>query len=326
MKIVISDCYYESFEQEKKCFSEIGAEMVKCDCKTEDEVIAVAKDCDALICQFAPITKRVIQAMPKCKVIVRYAIGYDNIDWKAAEQEGIYVCNCPDYCIDEVSNHAIALLMDCVRKLSYLVAQVKRGNAKYTVVKPLYRTEGKVLGIVGFGRIGQRVARKMQGFGLHIIAYDPILKPDDLQKKGVEPVGFDELLTRSDFITIHCPLNDSTRHLFSDKEFSRMKRSAILVNTSRGAIIDEKALIKALQDNMIAMAGIDVTETEPIPVGSPLLQQDNAVITSHIAWYSEDSQKELQSKVAMEVVRVLKGEKPLHPVNNPNSIRMNGEV
>lgn len=319
MKIVISDCYYESFEQERKVFAELGAEMIKCDCKTEDEVIAAASDCDALICQFAPITKKVIKALTKCKVIVRYAIGYDNIDWKAAEDARIYVCNCPDYCIDEVSNHAIALLLDGVRKISLLASQVKKGNCKYTVVKPLYRTAGKTLGLVGFGRIAKTVAKKMKGFDLNITAYDPNLEPSEIEREGVKPVSFDQLLTQSDYISIHCPLNDTTRHLFSTREFSMMKPTAILVNTSRGAVVDEKALIDALRDKTISMACIDVAETEPIGLDNPLLRQENAVVTSHIAWYSEDSGKELQLKVALEVARVLKGEKPLHPVNNPDT-------
>lgn len=317
MKIVIADCYYENFDQEKKIFKELGSDFWKYDCKTEEEVISVASDCDALICQFAPITRRVIEALKNCKVIVRYAIGYDNIDWKAAAEYGIYVCNCPDYCIDEVSNHAVSLLMDCVRKLTYMAEQTKLGSNKYSVVKPLLRTEGKTLGLVGFGRIASAVARKMGGFNLKIIAFDPLVDPARIQAAGVASVDFDTLLKESDFISVHCPLNENSRHLFDKDAFSKMKQTAILVNTSRGAVVDEAALIDALTNHKIGMAGIDVTESEPVSPDNPLLHLPNAVVTPHIAWYSMDSGIELQLKVAQEVERVLRGGKPLHPVNKP---------
>jgi len=317
MKVVIADYYYESIHQEQAVMAELGAELKDYHCTTEDEVIAVAEGCDALICQFAPITRRVIETLTNCKVIVRYAIGVDNIDLKAAEEHGIYVCNVPDYSIDEVSNQAIALLMDCAKKLTYLANQVKQGNCSYTVIKPLFRMEGKTLGLVGFGRIPRLVAKKMAGFGLDIITYDPMVNEQAAKELGVTPVSLDELLERSDYISVHCPLMESTHHMFNKETFQKMKNTAIFVNTARGGVVKEEDLIWALENGEISMAGLDVTETEPIPMDHPLLKLDNAVVTPHAAWYSEEAVKSLQLKVAEEVARVLRGEDPKNPVNHP---------
>lgn len=316
-KVVITDYYYESIHQEAAVMAEIGAELLDYHCQTEDEVIAVAADCDALICQFAPITRKVIESLEKCKVIVRYAIGVDNIDVAAAEEHGIYVCNVPDYGIDEVSNHAIALLLDCAKKLTYLAGQVKQGNCSYTIVKPLFRMEGKTLGLMGFGRIPRLVAKKMAGFGVHIIAYDPMMNEELARELGVTPVSFDQLLRESDYLSVHCPLTADTHHLFNEAAFRAMKPTAIFINTARGAVVNEEDLIHALEQGEIAMAGIDVTETEPIPVDHPLLKLDNAVVTPHAAWYSEEAVQSLQLKAAQEAARVLKGQPPLNPVNHP---------
>lgn len=316
-KVVISDYYYESLAQEEKILSGIGAEIFAHHCTTEDEVISAAEDCDALICQFAPITGRVIRALRRCRVIVRYAIGVDNIDVKAAEECGITVCNVPDYSIDEVSNHAIALLLDCAKKLTFVAGQVKRGRTGYGAVKPLFRMEGRVLGLMGFGRIPRMVARKMSGFGLRMIAYDPMMDAAAARELGVTPVGFQQLLEESDYLSVHCPLTDETRHLFDRRAFERMKPSAIFINTARGAIVKEEDLIEALKDGRIAMAGLDVTETEPIPADHPLLQMDNALVTPHVAWYSEEAMLSLQRKAAEEVAGVLTGKPPRHPVNRP---------
>ena len=316
-KVVITDYYYESIQQEAAVMAEIGAELRDYHCQTEDEVIAAAAGCDALICQFAPITRKVIESLDKCKVIVRYAIGVDNIDVAAAEERGIYVCNVPDYGIDEVSNHAIALLLDCAKKLTYLAGQVRQGNCSYTTVKPLYRMEGKTLGLMGFGRIPRLVAKKMAGFGVHIIAYDPMMNEEQARELGVTPVSFDQLLRESDYLSVHCPLTADTHHLFNEAAFRVMKPTAIFINTARGAVVNEADLIHALEQGEIAMAGIDVTETEPIPVGHPLLKLDNAVVTPHVAWYSEEAVQSLQLKAAQEAARVLMGQPPLNPVNHP---------
>ena len=316
-KVVIADYYYETLEQEKKVFSQMDIQLEDYHCKTEDEVIQVASDCDALICQFAPITRRVIENLKKCKIIIRYAIGVDIIDLKAAEEHGIYVCNVPDYGVDEVSNHAIALLLDCAKKLTYLAGQVKQGNSSYTVVKPLYRISGKTLGLVGFGRIPRLVAKKMAGFGVNIITYDPMVNEEAARQLNVTPVSLDELLSRSDYISVHCPLVPATHHMFNKETFRKMKPTAIFINTARGGVVKEEDLVWALENNVIGMAGLDVTEVEPVRVDNPLLKLPNAVVTPHAAWYSEEAVQTLQRMVAEEVVRALKGEPLRSPVNHP---------
>lgn len=316
-KVVICDYYYESLQQEKQVFSQLDIDLQDYHCKTEDEVIQVASECDALICQFAPITRRVIENLKNCRVIVRYAIGVDNIDLKAAEEHGIYVCNVPDYGVDEVSNHAIALLLDCAKKLSFLADQVKKGNNSYTVVKPLYRISGKTLGLVGFGRIPQLVARKMAGFGVNIVAYDPMINEAAAKELNVTSVSLEELLERSDYISVHCPLMASTHHMFNKETFQKMKPTAIFINTARGGVVKEEDLVWALENGVISMAGLDVTEVEPVAVDNPLLKLPNAIVTPHAAWYSVEAVETLQRMAAEEVVRALKGEPLRSPVNHP---------
>ena len=318
-KVVISDYYYKNLDQEKAILASVDAELLSYHCKTEDEVIQAAADCDALICQFAPITRRVIESLRRCKVIVRYAIGVDNIDLKAAEECGIIVCNVPDYSIDEVSNHVIALLLDCCKKLTYMAGQTKLGNTSYTMIEPLSRMEGRTLGLMGFGRIARVVARKMSGFGLNIIAYDPMMDTAAAQQLNVSPVSFQELLAQSDYISIHCPLTQETHHLFDRQIFEQMKPTVIFINTARGAIVKEEDMVAFLREHEFAMAGIDVTETEPVPTDHPLLKLNNAVVTPHVAWYSIESVLSLQRKVAEEVAGVLSGQPPRHPVNHPVS-------
>lgn len=316
-KVVICDYYYESLQQEKQVFSQMDIDLKDYHCKTEDEVIQVASECDALICQFAPITRRVIENLKNCRVIVRYAIGVDNIDLKAAEEHGIYVCNVPDYGVDEVSNHAIALLLDCAKKLSFLADQVKKGNNSYTVVKPLYRISGKTLGLVGFGRIPQLVARKMASFGVNIIAYDPMINEAAARELNVTSVSLEELLECSDYISVHCPLMASTHHMFNKETFQKMKPTAIFINTARGGVVKEEDLVWALENGVISMAGLDVTEVEPVAVDNPLLKLPNAIVTPHAAWYSVEAVETLQRMAAEEVVRALKGEPLRSPVNHP---------
>lgn len=318
-EVVISDYYYKNLDQEKAILASVDAELLSYHCKTEDEVIQAAADCDALICQFAPITRRVIESLRRCKVIVRYAIGVDNIDLKAAEECGIIVCNVPDYSIDEVSNHVIALLLDCCKKLTYMAGQTKLGNTSYTMIEPLSRMEGRTLGLMGFGRIARVVARKMSGFGLNIIAYDPMMDTAAAQQLNVSPVSFQELLAQSDYISIHCPLTQETHHLFDRQIFEQMKPTVIFINTARGAIVKEEDMVAFLREHEFAMAGIDVTETEPVPTDHPLLKLNNAVVTPHVAWYSVESVLSLQRKVAEEVAGVLSGQPPRHPVNHPVS-------
>ncbi len=316
-KIVITDCDHPSVEIEREVLSEIDPEFILAQCNTEDEVIEVAKDADGIINQYAPITRRVIESLKRCKVIVRYGVGVDNIDVEAATEHKIIVANVPDYCIDEVSTHALALILACARGITLLDRKRRAKRWDFTLAKPLFRTQGKTLGLFGLGRIGRMVAQKASGFDFRIIAYDPYVSKVD---GGIKLVEFSQLLPDSDFVSIHVPLTAETRHSFGENELKKMKKTAYLINTSRGPIVDEKALYQALKNRWIAGAALDVMEKEPPDWNSSLLQLDNLIITPHISFYSEESYVELKTKVAQAVLSVLKGELP-RPIVNPQVVK-----
>ena len=311
-KIVITDCDHPSVEIEKKILSEINLELTLETCKTEEDVIAVASDADGIINQYAPITRRVIESLKRCKVIARYGVGVDNIDVEAATEHKIIVANVPDYCVDEVSTHTIALILACARGITLLDRKIRDKKWDFTLAKPLFRTQGKTLGLFGLGRIAKMVAQKASGFGFKIIAYDPYVSKVD---GGIRLVEFSQLLSDSDFISIHSPLTVETRHSFGENELKAMKKTAYLINTARGPIIDEKALYQALKKGWIAGAALDVMEKEPPDWENLLPKLDNLIITPHISFYSEESYVELKTKTADAVHSVLKGELPRAMVN-----------
>jgi len=311
-KIVITDCDHPSMEIESSILSEIDPEFILAQCNTEDEVIEVAKDADGIINQYAPITRRVIESLKRCKVIARYGVGVDNIDVEAATEHKIIVANVPDYCIDEVSTHALALILACARGITLLDRKIRDKKWDFTLAKPLFRTQGKTLGLFGLGRIARMVAQKASGFGIKIIAYDPYVSKVNI---GVKLVELSQLLSDSDFVSIHVPLTAETRHSFGENELEVMKKTAYLINTSRGSIVDEKALYQALKNRWIAGAALDVMEKEPPDWKDLLLKLDNIIITPHISFYSEESYVELKTKVAESVHAVLKGELPRAMVN-----------
>ncbi|TQI68327.1 C-terminal binding protein [Clostridium sp. KNHs216] len=315
MKVVITDFEYPNVDQEIKIITESGAELMPCHLKSEDEIIAAVKDADAVIVQYADITKNIIDRMERCKVIIRYGIGVNNIDSDAATSKGIYVCNVPDYGVDEVSNHAISMLMALIKKLPVITKALRGGDWGYTSTVPLFRMAGSTLGLVGLGRIPSLVAKKMAGFDVRILAFDPYVTAEDAEKRGVRLVDFETLCKESDFISIHCPLTASTTHMFDKNVFQMMKKTAYLINTSRGPVINEKDLIEALRTGEIAGAGLDVYEKEPISSDSELLKMDNVIATPHSAWYSEEAISTLQRKVAEEVVNILGGGRPINCTN-----------
>lgn len=314
-KVVIGDYGYESPESERAVLSQINCQLLDYHCKTEDELIAVASDCDALIVQFAPVTRKVIENLKNCKLIIRYAIGVDIIDIPAATEHGIYVANVPDYGIDEVSNHTICLLLALIRKLPQSIETIKQHKWDLSLTKPMHRRIGERLGFIGLGRIPSAVTKKLSGFDFEIVSYDPYIDKSYADELGVKLVSFDELIETSDFISIHCPLTDETRGMFDKEVFKKMKNTAMLINTARGPVIKENDLIEALMEKQIAAAALDVMEKEPIDYNSPLLSMENVILTPHIAWYTEESKKSLQTKVAEEVLRVLQGDVPKNLIN-----------
>jgi len=311
-KVVYTDSYHPTVSAEKAELDAIEAELIVAECKDESETIAICKNADALMVQHAKITKKVIKSLKKCRIIARFGVGYDNVDVKAATENGIMVANVPDYCIDEVSSQAIAFIMALSRKVVLLNNSIKSGVWDHTVGSPIYKQEGQMLGIIGLGRIGSATAKKALGLGFKVQAYDPYISQTDLD---VILVDFDTLLRTSDFVSIHTPLSDETYHMMGKDEFDKMKNSAFLINTARGAIIDESALYGALKAEVIAGAAVDVLEQEPPSPDNPLLKLDNFIVTPHSAFYSEDSNRLLSLETTLAVVAVLKGGQPRSLVN-----------
>lgn len=315
-KVVITDYTYEDLLIERKVLAaRPDIEILDYQYRDEADVMKITQDCDVLVCQYAQITRRVIENLKNCKMIIRYAIGVDNIDQEAASQRGIPVVNVPDYGIDEVSTHAVTLILAALRKLPQTLRDVRRRQWNYAHIKPLYRTKGSTLGLVGLGRIPCDVARKMSGFGMRILAYDPYAPAERAKELGVQLVDLDRLLAESDVVSIHCPLTPETHHMFNLETMKKMKPTAFLVNTARGGIVCGADLAEACAQNILAGAAIDVTEVEPIPQDDPLLELDNVMVTPHIAWYTEDSIVSLKEKLATEILRVYDGQEPVNIVN-----------
>jgi D-3-phosphoglycerate dehydrogenase / 2-oxoglutarate reductase len=315
----VSDSVFPNLDPAREVLARIGAELHLAKEPTAEAILGVARDADALLATYAKITADMIPEMKKCRIISRFGIGVDNVDIPAASKAGIVVTRVPDYCIDEVSDHTLALLLALVRKIPSSNARTHAGRWEMPAVVPIHRLRGSILGLVGFGRIPQLVAPKAQAFGIKVVAYDPYIERDAFTRARVEKVEFDELLKVSDYISIHSPLVPETRHLFNADVFRRMKPTAYLVNTARGPIIDETALAQALDAKQLAGAGLDVLSQEP-PNGSPLFGRDNVILTPHTSFYSVESLVDLQVKAADEIVRVFNGEMPRNPVN-PEALR-----
>lgn len=322
-KVVVTDFEYESLQPETDVLSKLDVEFVKAQCKTEDEVIEACKDADGIINQYAPITRKVIERLENCQVIARYGVGVNTIDVEAATDHGIVVGNVTDYSIDEVSDHAFALIMSLARKVVKLNSEVKEGVWDFNLGKPIFRLRGRTLGLIGLGRIPQALAKKAQAFGLKVVAYDPFMPAEVAREKNVELLSLNEVCACSDFVSVHAPLMESTTGMISDEQFRLMKKEAFIINTARGPVIDELALIRALESGLIAGAGLDVTEIEPILKDNPLLKMENVIITPHIAWYSEESELELKRKTAQNVVDVLSGFYPDYLFNREVKEKVN---
>jgi D-3-phosphoglycerate dehydrogenase len=303
---------HASTAEEEAVFAAAGVRLGKVVARTEDDYLRQCAAAEALLIQYGDVSRRVIEGLPRVRVLVRYGVGVDGVDVAAATARGIPVVNVPDYGTDEVANHAVALLLALARKLPQLDRQTRAGRWTVFEVMPIHRLAGRTVGLLGCGRIGSRVARKLGGFDVRLLAHDPYVTA---LPPGVEAVGFDALLAGSDYLTVHCPLTDETRRLLDAKALARMKPTAVVVNTARGGIVDTAALTDALRAGRLGGAGLDVTEEEPLPPGHPLLAMDQVIVTPHAAWYSEEGRADLKRRVAEEAVRVLRGERPRHCVN-----------
>jgi D-3-phosphoglycerate dehydrogenase len=304
-------------DEEAAELAKVGANLVGTDCATEEDTIEAARDADVILTAAAQITRRVMERLPRLKAVVRYGIGYDTVDVAAATDNGVLVVNIPDFCWEEVSNHAIALLLACAKKLVMLNDALKTDGwaASTRVMRPMVSIHGQTLGLVGCGNIGRMTARKAQCFGLTTLGYDPYVDKSLAREYGITLVSLPDLLKKSDFVSVHTLLNEETRHLLGENAFKQMKPTAYLINTARGPVVDEPALIKALQEKWIAGAGLDVFEKEPVDPDNPLLKMDNVVVTPHSASYSDVAFKRLRTCVGQEAARVISGRWPKNVVN-----------
>lgn len=291
-------------------------ELVLDAASTAEELLAAAKDCVAILAGAPPkFTREVLVQLPSLKTVVRYGVGIESIDLEAATENGIIVANVPDYATEEVSLHAVSLILAGVRKLLTAHTAIKNGTWHVSTVRPLFSTENQTAGIIGFGKIGQAVARKLRPFGFELLVHDPYATDDALAEHGAKSVELAELLAKSDLISLNAPLTDSTRHIINADALKQMKSTAFLVNTGRGGLIDEIALAEALENGEIGGAGLDVLEKEPIAADHPLLKSDKVILTPHIAWYTVQAADRMRQLACQEVARVLNGETPLNLVN-----------
>jgi len=315
-KVVVTDDRFGVYTQEKKIFEDMDVELIIADCVTPGDVIEACEDADGVLVCMAPMPDEAVRRLKKCRVICKYGVGIDNIDVEACTDRGITVCNVPDYAAEEVSDHALALLMACARKTTWRDVQVREGQWDIFQADPVYRISGKKFTFLGFGQIARCLNRKISGFGFsRIMVYDPYVDEETIQSLGAEKVEWEEAIREADFISVHMMLNEQTRGMINADTFEMMKPTVILVNTARGAVVDETALIDALKRKRINSAGLDVYQIEPIEMDNPLKSIENCVLTDHMSWYSEESITDLQRKAAMNVRDVLLDKEPRYLVN-----------
>jgi len=313
--VLVTDIAWQSTEPEEKVLAEVGAKLVLAQTGCEEELLRLVPDADAILTNWKQVPASVVRAGDKLQVISRYGIGVDNIAVAEATRLGILVTNVPVYCLDEVSEHTLALVLVCARKVCQYNTSVHAGEWSVSSHGPLLRIRGKTLGIIGFGNIARTLAPKLKAFGLQILVFDPFVDDETVGSYGCSKAGLEDLLGNSDFVTIHAPLTDTTRGLLNAQQLHRMKPTAFLINTSRGAIVDPTALVQALSQGWIAGAALDVFTPEPLPVEHPLLSLTNVILTPHVSFYSEESLMDLEIQAAQNVAAIFSGRRPSAVVN-----------
>jgi D-3-phosphoglycerate dehydrogenase / 2-oxoglutarate reductase len=312
--IAVTDSPFPSLDPAKRALARLAPEFRMAKSPSADDILAVARDADAILVTYAKLPGELLRQLRRCKAIGRFGLGVDNIDLPAAKELGIAVNYVPDYCLREVSDHAMALLLALARKVTFANKLVQSGRWEVPPIVPIRRLVGQTLGLVGFGNIPRLVARKAQAFGLEVVASDPYVSLEVLNAANVEGVSFARLCEISDCISLHAPLLPATRGMLNAEAFAKMKNGVFIINTARGPLIDEPALIAALDAGKVGGAALDVVAVEPLAKDSPLLGRDNVILTPHTAFYSVEALAELQTKAATDVARVLRGEKPFYPV------------
>jgi D-3-phosphoglycerate dehydrogenase / 2-oxoglutarate reductase len=312
--VALTDQVFPNLDVERSILSGIGAELELLPDPSPDTIRTQAAGAEALLTTYAPIDRETIGALERCRVISRYGIGVDNIDLEAARERGITVTNVPDYCVDEVADHVLALLLAAARKIVLANSVVRAGGWGIGELVPVRRLRGRKLGLVGFGHIGAEVARRAASLGLEVSAYDPYVPAERLSQAGVSAAGsLEELLEGSDFVSVQVPLVESTRGLIDEAAVARMKPDAVLINTARGPIVSTEAVVAALREGRLGAACLDVFEAEP-PDASVFADLPNLIATPHSAFYSEESIQESQTRAAQAIVDVLGGREPRNRV------------
>ena len=316
MKVAVTDYTFDSLDTETAILAPLGCSVVGRRCKTPEELIALIADADAVLTQFAPVDAAVIGAMRQARVIVRYGIGVDNVDLEAARARGIPVCNVPDYCIDEVADHTLALILALTRGVVATCVHVRSGQWALPVpLTTMHALKTLTIGVVGFGRIGREVAGRLRAFKSKVLVYDPVVPAAEVERAGCAPSGLDDLLRAADVVTLHCPSTAATRRMIDGAALAKMKPGALLINLARGNLVDTAALIEALRSGRLGGAGLDVCDPEPVPADHPLLAMSNVLLTPHVASASAPAVSALRTQAAQTVARALRGE-PLQSVVN----------
>jgi D-3-phosphoglycerate dehydrogenase len=318
-KVLIAYAGHKEVNIELPILEAGGAQVVAAEDIGSPQEIANFADADALMVTIHNVDAAIMDQMPNCKIICRIGTGMDAINIPAATERGIWVTNVPDYSIDEVSTHAIALLLAQVRNLFRHRKLAESGTWRYETERPIRRLAGQTLGVLGIGRIGSASVKKGIGLGLNVIAHDPYVSDERFAELGARKVDLDTLLRESDLLTLHVPLNDETRKIINAESLAKMKPTAFLANTARGDVVDIDALVVAVRNGVIAGAGIDVLPTEPPPPDHPVLHEEGIIVTPHIAWASTEAGHDVRERGSQEGVRVIQGGKPRYPWNDVSS-------
>lgn len=322
MKVVITDYIEPDLKWEADQLQQRGVEFTYHQLKFApfEKVVEATQDADVVVVNMVPVTRQLVAAWKRCKLVIRHGVGYDNVDLAALDDAGIPLCYIPDYCVEEVAEQAIALIFACGRRIvtgrRVLEASSKNGIWDFKETIPVFRMAGQKLGIIGCGRIGSRVYEKLKSFGFQFLICDPYLSEERKRELGVETVDRETLFRESDFITIHTPLNAETRYIVNRETLAMMKPTAYLINTARGGMVDSAALADALENGVIAGAGIDVYETEPPSPDDALFRRPNATLAPHLAWYSEDAGWKIRELIILEIDRFRAGEPPRYIANS----------
>ena len=312
--VAVVDSVFPTLDPARKALKRVNAEIRIADEPTPEKILEVAADADGVLATYGQVTAEIIEGLNNCKVIGRFGIGIDNIDVAAAAARGITVTYAPVYCLDEVSDHAMALLLSLARKVTYANNLVSEGRWEMPAVVPIGRLRGKTLGLVGLGNIPQKIVIKAQAFGLNIVSSDPYCPEEVFGRLNVGNVSFDDLLNQSDYVSIHAPLTPETENMFNMNAFKKMKSTAFLINTARGPLVNTNDLAAALDEGELAGAGLDVLPNEPPAADDPIVGRKDVILTPHTGFYSEDALLDLQTTVASDMAAVLAGEEPKYPV------------